>query len=154
MPTEIAYFTPKTKTGSAVWIDFYNADMYDSSSELNRCYAADQIQFRTPPETAIFGWTIKGWGYVDAFFNVKNQGYYLLVSKLSVPTYPPAAWINIYVDGRIVGFHAVGGIDQKIPAIVMLTPGMHIFRIHQRPTIDLISPGAPFWFHSITVFEI
>lgn len=154
MVTEIAYFTPKTKSGSAMLLDFWNADLWDGDSHLSACDSSDQIQFRTSETTWLHGHDAGATnGAIQAYFAVESADYYLLVAKLSSSD----AEVSIYVDGNYVDSFSVQGNGEEIPVTLHLPAGNHTITIVQKPIFDFwfyVDYGDPLWFHSITAFQI
>lgn len=152
MPTEIAYFTSKVKSGTAKWIDFWNADLYDGESHLERLHTQDKIQFRGKRYTYLdeidAGY---GNGVIQAIFGVPTSDYYLIIAKLS----SVKSIVNIAVDDNIIGMHWIEETGQEIPVMVHLPAGQHTMNVIQLSKIAFFTIETnPLWFHSITVFQV
>jgi hypothetical protein len=150
MTTEIAFFTPKTKTGTASLIDFWNCDLWDGDSHLGYCDSNDAIQFRASKTTWLEGFDAKfPNGYVQAYFNAESSAYYLVSAKLS----SDLAWIRMYIDDDPALFKQVNGNNVVVAAMANLNEG------HHSVTIEQLDAGGFFWdisdknlwFHSLKV---
>jgi len=147
---EIAAFTPKTKSGSAFWIDFWNADLFDGASHLTQIHAADRIQFRTDRYTyrgehrVLNDHVFQG---VQASFNMPQAGFFLgaVVNSSS------GGSVSVEVDDDvIVTSTPVNGNGVMIPVpIQQLAAGNHWMSVGTSPV-----PGSGhLWFHGITCYR-
>ncbi len=157
MPTEIAYFTPKTKSGQASLIDFWNVEHYDGPSDLDESYDSDQIEFRISEHS----WKDEidvGYanGVVQAYFKAPVDDYYLAIVKLSAKD----SLVFINVDGVRIGSYLVEEVGQEVPVMVQLKKGYHTINVIQIkywrgfPPFVVKKPTSPLTFHSITVFQV
>ncbi len=148
VPTQIAFFTPRTRSGNVGLIDFYNADLRMWSSDVDSTYQNDQVYFDSSKETVSDDISLKHPnGVVQAFFDTEQESQVLVVAKLS------SAGAKVYLtldSGSYYGqSFAVQGNGVELAMLRSRPSGIHSVNIIQRK-----KPAKPFWFHSITVFEI
>ena len=125
---EIAYFTPKTKSGNAYWIDFWNADLFDGESHLSLLHQNDQIEFRADKSTWSGNFKTKNPnGLIQAYFNMPDADYFIGVIKVSSGN----AWINIKVDDRNLGNFHINSDGVEIPITLNLSKGGHYITVQQ-----------------------
>jgi hypothetical protein len=84
-------------------------------------------------------------GVVQAFFDMDVEGQVLVVAKVS----GEGARLKLAVDSVYGDSFSVQGDGFEWAVLVPRTPGVHRINLIQRAT-----PKKPFWFHSITVFQI
>jgi hypothetical protein len=147
---QFAAFTPKTKSGSAHWIDFWNADLFDGTSNLTQIHSADRVQFRTDRYT----WrgerrvlNVHVFGGAQASFNMPQAGFFLGAVVVS----STGGWVAVDVDDHvIVTSTPVNGNGVMIPvAVQQLAAGNHWISVIQGPF-----PGSGhLWFHGITCYR-
>lgn len=141
---EVAYFSVCRKSGSARWLDIWDADHFDGFTDMQRCvnecrawFSADGFATWGSPQTKT--------GRVNCFFNAPAAGNYVCNARLQ--SYPTTARsvVECRVDNSSFGpLSWTGTIDQPHPCT--LAAGGHHFRIWQ------IS-GA-FFFLSLTVYQV
>ena len=147
---QFAAFTPKTKSGSAFWIDFWNADLFDGASHLTQIHALDRIQFRTDRysyrgehrvmNTHVF----QG---VQAAFNMPQAGFFLGAVVVSSTGGLVAVEVD---DDIIVTSTPVNGNGVMIPVPVQqLAAGNHWMSVIQ----GVIPGSGHLWFHGITCYR-
>lgn len=146
--TQIAFFTPRTRSGNVGFIDFHNADLRAWSNDLESSYENDQVYFAANSETIEDDISLKHPnGVVQAFFDTEEEADLLVIAKLS------STGANIYLTldaGPSEGqtFTVQGnGVDKAI--LKRRASGVHRVNIIQRR-----NPAKPLWFHSITVYQI
>ncbi len=143
--TQIAYFTARTRSGNAGPIDFWNADMLSWNTDLTRTYQNDQIHFEVRKRTGYDDINLHHPnGVVQAFFGIEQDAYVLIISKVSSDN----AKIRQAIDSPYgTDFH-VEGDGVELPMLRWLTRGVHRVNLIQR------NRKKPFWFHSITCFQV
>lgn len=147
---QFAAFTPKTKSGSATWIDFWNADLYDGASHLTQIYAADRIQFRTDRYTykgehRVMRTTV--FQGVQAGFNMPHAGFFLGAVVVSSAGGRVAVEVD---DDVIVTSTPVNGNGVMIPVPVQqLAAGNHWMTVVQ----GAVPGSGHLWFHGITCYR-
>lgn len=145
-PTQIAFFTPKTWTGNVGFIDFHNADLRAGISDISDTYQNDQVYFDVRKKTAYDGINLKHPnGVAQAFFHVEEDADVLVVAKVSSED----AKIRLAVDSKYGTDFRVQGNGVELSRLARVKRGVHRINLIQRRR-----PRRPFWFHSITVFQI
>lgn len=146
MPTPIAYFTPRTFTGNVGFVDFYNADLRAGWSDVATTYETNQVYFDASKETAYDGIRLKHPnGVVQAFFDIEAEAQLLLVAKVS----SKGARLYLAVGSRYGESFRVQGDGVELAVLKLRAAGVHRVNLIQRTT-----PTKPFWFHSMTVFQV
>lgn len=152
MPTEIATFTPRIKTGSAQYIDFWNADLYDGDSHLTNLYERDQIRFRKDAQSWRYGFNTKHPnGIIQAFFDMPANDYFLGILKMS----GEPLLLTVYVDDEWFGWFNESGTGVEIPITADLSKGLHAITVLpyiQTPIATAV--GKHDWFHSLVCFTV
>jgi len=147
---QFAAFTPKTKSGSASWIDFWNADLFDGTSHLTRIHTIDRIQFRTDRYTYRGEHRVLNvhvFGGVQASFNMPQAGFFLGAVVVSSTGGRVAVEVD---DDVIVTSTPVNGNGVMIPVpIQQLAAGNHWISVVQGP----VSGSGHLWFHGITCYR-
>jgi hypothetical protein len=145
-----ATFTPRTKTGSAAWIDFWNADLFDGTSHLAQLHALDRIQFRSSRDTWRGEHRVMRNDFfqgVQAGFNMPQTGFFLGAVVVSSTGGQVAVEID---DEVIVGATEVNGNGVMIPVpIEQLAAGSHWMTVVQ----GYVTGSKHLWFHSITLYR-
>ena len=143
--TQIAFFTPRTRSGNVGFIDFYNADLRSWSNDLESSYENDRVYFDAYSETEYDDISLKHPnGVVQAFFHTEEPAQVLVIAKLS------STGANVYLtldSGSGPSFTVQGnGVEKAI--LKTLPAGVHRVNIIQRR-----NPAKPLWFHSITIHQ-
>lgn len=156
MPTEIAFFTPNEITGSAQWLDLWNADLWWGQSQVPRLAEINQAQFRWERTTYRDDIDVdQANGVIQAAFSMPDSGYFLgTVMLSSFPDNQPAP-VSIQIDTTDAGTFYVTGTAMEIPVVANLSAGSHRLSIIQRERIYGWFPvRTNLWFHSITCFQV
>ena len=132
--TEIAYFTPKSKTGSAHYLDIYNADLFWGTSDLTNLWNQNAVQLRTYQGGAN--------GVIRAYFTMPAADYCLVIAKLS----GGGSQVEIKIGSSATGTFTIAGNGDEIPLVAHLPAGSH--------WIDIKQLSGSLWIHSITCFRI
>jgi hypothetical protein len=123
----IAHFSVCQKTGTALWLDLWDADHFDGFTDMQRCitdcrawFSADGFDFWGSAETKT--------GRVNCFFNAPDDGFYICTAELQ--SFGGPALVECLIDSSSFGFLPVNGtVVQPHPCV--LTAGGHSFRIRQ-----------------------
>ena len=147
---QFAAFTPKTKSGSAAWIDFWNADLYDGVSHLAQIYAGDRIQFRSDRYTYRGEHRVMRNDFfqgVQVGFNMPQAGFFLGAVVVSSNGGRVAVEVD---DDVVVGATEVNGNGVMIPVPVQeLAAGNHWMTVVQ----GYVTGSRHLWFHGITCYR-
>ncbi len=139
----IATFTVQRKTGTAAFLDIWDADHFDEFTDMQRClndshawFSGDGYQYWGSGQTKT--------GHVNCYFTAPSDGYYVCNAQLqSFPTSSPAV-VECLIDGSSFGqLTVLGTIIQ--PHVANLVEGGHHFRIRQ--------VAGSFFFLSLTVWR-
>jgi hypothetical protein len=142
LPT--AYFSVCQKTGTARYLDLWDADHFDGFTDMQRClndcrawFSGDGFQFWGSGQTKS--------GRVNCYFTAPANGNYTCNARLqSYPTSSPAV-VECLIDNTSFGpLTVLGTINQ--PHVASLAAGGHHFRVRQ-------NSGA-FFFLSLTVWRV
>jgi hypothetical protein len=142
LPT--AYFSVCRKTGSARYLDIWDADHFDGFTDMQRCVSDCRAWF-SGDGFEFWGSGATKTGRVNCYFVAPTAGTYTCNARLQ--SYPPsaAASVECRIDNSSFGpLSWTGTIDQ--PHISSLSPGGHHFRIWQR--------SGGFFFLSLTVWKV
>ena len=142
--SQVAYFSVCRKTGSAYYLDIWDADHFDGFTDMQRCvqdcrawFSADGYTFWGSGETKT--------GRVNCYFVAPTTGHYVCTAALQ--SYPPgsAAQVECLIDSFSFGpLPFSGTIYQPHPCD--LSAGGHHFRIRQM--------SGSFFFLSLTVWKV
>ena len=141
---EIAYFSVCRKSGSARWLDIWDADHFDGFTDMQRCVSDCRAWF-SADGFATWGSAETKTGRVNCYFTAPSAGNYVCNARLQ--TYPSTARsvVECRIDNSSFGPLAwTGTIDQPHPCT--LAVGGHHFRIWQ--------VSGSFFFLSLTVFRV
>lgn len=140
LPT--AYFSVCRKTGSARYLDIWDADHFDGFTDMQRCVSDCRAWFSADGYAA---WGSGGTktGRINCYFTVSAAGNYTCNAKLQ--SFGGPALVECLIDSSSFGFLPVSGtINQPHPC--SLAPGGHHFRIRQ--------VSGSFFFLSLTVWKV
>lgn len=145
--TQIAYFTPRTRSGNVGPINFWNADLVFWDADLASSYQDDQVCFGVAKSTAQddIGLHHPN-GVVQAFFHVDQDSDVLVVSKVSSENAKIRQAVNSKY-GETFPVHGEG---------VLLATLKESLRSGFAHRVNLIQRNRKkrFWFHSITCFQV
>lgn len=139
-----AYFSVCRKTGTARYLDLWDADHFDGFTDMERCVTDCRAWFSGAGYTG-WGSAETTSGRVNCYFTAPTAGYYTCNARLQ--SWPPdaRALVECFIDGFSFGpLPVLGTIDQ--PHLSQLAAGGHHFRIRQ--------VSGSFFFLSLTVWEI
>jgi hypothetical protein len=140
---EIAYFSVCRKSGSARWLDLWDADHFDGFTDMQRCITDCRAWFSADGFTT-WGSLQTKTGRVNCFFNAPAAGNYICNARLQ--SYPSSARsvVECLIDNSSFGpLSWSGTIDQPHPCV--LAAGGHHFRIRQ--------VSGAFFFLSLTIYQ-
>jgi hypothetical protein len=142
--TEIASFKVCGKTGSAYWLDIWDADHFDGFTDMQRCVSDCRAWF-SAEGFASWGSAETSTGRVNCYFNAPAAGNYLCTAGLQ--SYPTGAssMVECLIDNSSFGpLPFSGTIYQPHPCT--LASGGHSFRIRQL--------SGSFFFLSLVVYRV
>jgi hypothetical protein len=139
LPT--AYFSVCQKTGTARYLDIWDADHFDGFTDMQRCvsdcrawFSGDGYDYWGSGETKT--------GRINCYFTVSTAGTYTCNARLQ--SYGGPALVECLIDASTFGSLPVSGtINQPHPC--NLSAGGHHFRIRQ--------VSGSFFFLSLTVWK-
>jgi hypothetical protein len=139
-----AYFSVCGKSGTARYLDIWDADHFDGFTDMQHCvsdcrawFSGDGYQFWGSGNTKT--------GRVNCYFTAPADGHYVCNARLqSYPTTTAAAVECLIDDNSFGPLSVLGTINQ--PHMASLSAGGHHFRIRQLS-------GALF-FLSLTVWKV
>jgi hypothetical protein len=142
--TQIAYFSVCQKSGSASWLDIWDADHFDGFTDMQRCVNDCRAWFSADGFTT-WGSAQTKTGRVNCYFIAPAAGNYICNARLqSYPTGAPSV-VECLIDNSSFGpLSWSGTIDQPHPCV--LGAGGHHFRIRQ--------VSGAFFFLSLTVYQV
>jgi hypothetical protein len=140
-PSPVASFTVCQKTGTATWLDIWDADHFDGFTDMQRCvtdcrawFSADGYAFWGSRETKT--------GAINCYFRAPTDGTYVCYAQLQ--SYGGAAQVECLIDNNTFGpLPFNGSISQ--PHTRFLAAGYHSFRIRQQ--------SGSFFFVGLTVWR-
>ena len=138
----IATFSVCQKTGTAAYLDIWDADHFDGFTNMQhnllQCrvwFSADGFTFWDSPQTKT--------GRINCYFRAPSAGNY--VCNVQLQSYAGPAQVECLIDSFNYGpLPFNGSIDQPHPA--SLSTGYHSFRIRQM--------SGSFFFVSLTVWKV
>lgn len=138
----VATFTVCLKTGTATFLDIWDADHFDGFTDLaenlSDCrvwFSADGFTFWDSPQTKT--------GRVNCYFKANTAGNYVCNAQLQ--SYAGPAVVECLIDNFSFGpLPFNGSINQPHPCV--LSAGYHSFRIRQLT--------GSFFFISLTVWKV
>jgi hypothetical protein len=141
---EVAYFSVCRKSGSARWLDLWDADHFDGFTDMQRCVNDCRAWFSADGFTT-WGSSQTKTGRVNCYFTASAAGNYICNARLQ--SYPTGATsvVECRIDNSSFGpLSWSGTIDQPHPCV--LAAGGHHFRIWQ--------VSGAFFFLSLTVYQV
>jgi hypothetical protein len=141
---QIAHFSVCAKSGTATYLDIWDADHFDGFTDMQRCLDDCRAWFSGDGYTAWGSGQTKT-GRVNCYFRAPAAGTYVCNARLqSFPSTSPAI-VECLIDNSSFGpLPFTGTIDQPHPCT--LGAGYHHFRIRQM--------SGSFFFLSLTVFRV
>jgi len=138
----VATFSVCQKTGTATFLDIWDADHFDGFTDMQRCltdcrawFSAEGFQFWDSPQTKT--------GRINCYFKAPTAGAYVCNAQLQSHGGP--AQVECLIDAFNYGpLPFNGAINQPHPA--NLSAGFHSFRIRQR--------SGSFFFIGLTVWKV
>lgn len=124
-----AYFSVCSKTGTAHYLDIWDADHFDGFTDMQRCVNDCRAWF-SADEFSEWGSAQTKTGRINCYFTAPASGPYVCTASLqSYPT-GSAAQVECLIDNFNFGpLPFTGTIHQ--PHLTNLSPGGHHFRIRQ-----------------------
>lgn len=138
----VASFTVCAKTGTATFLDIWDADHFDGLSDMKRCvaecrawFSAEGYQSWDAPQTKT--------GRVNCFFKAQRAGNYSCTVVLR--SFQGPAMVQCLIDSFDYGALPFNGLKIQ-PHPAALTAGYHSFRIRQL--------SGSYFFESLTVWRV
>jgi hypothetical protein len=138
----IATFSVCLKTGTAAYLDIWDADHFDEFTDMQRSltdcrawFSADGFTFWDSPQTKT--------GRINCYFRAPTAGHY--VCNVQLQSYGGPAEVECLIDAFSYGLLPFNGTINQ-PHAATLSAGYHSFRIRQME-------GA-FFFVSLTVWQV
>jgi hypothetical protein len=136
----VASFTVCQKTGTATFLDIWDADHFDGFTDMQRClaecrawFSADGFAPWDSPQTKT--------GRINCYFKAPAAGHYVINAQLQ--SYGGLAQVECLIDSFNYGpLSFNGAINQPHPA--NLSAGYHSFRIRQK-TGSFFFVGLTVW---------
>jgi len=139
--TQVAYFSVCGKSGSARWLDLWDADHFDLVTDMQRCLNTCRAWFSHLGYTT-WGSAQTHTGRINCYFDAATAGDYSCVVQLQSDG--PSAQVECLIDNFSYGnLNVVGTLVW--PHFATLSAGGHSFRIRQ-------VSGALF-FLSLTIYH-
>jgi len=140
LPT--ASFTVCRKTGTATYLDIWDADHFDGYTDTQKCvadcrawFSADGYSFWDAPQTKT--------GRINCYFQAPTAGNYVCTVQLQSDNGP--ARVECLIDAFNYGPLPFNGAKTQ-PHPAMLSAGYHSFRIRQQ--------SGAFFFIGLTVWKV
>lgn len=139
-----AHFSVCSKTGTAHYLDIWDADHFDGFTDMQRCVSDCRAWFSADGYSGWGSGQTKT-GAINCYFTAPRSGSYLCTAALqSYPTGSPAQ-VECLIDNFSFGpLPFTGTIYQPHPC--NLSPGGHHFRIRQMT--------GSFFFLSLSVWSV
>lgn len=138
-----AYFTVCRKTGTARYLDLWDADHFDGVTDMQRCINNCYAWFSGQGYEA-WGSGETTTGRINCYFDAPAAGRYVINVRLKSASSNQSAGVECLIDNSSYGpLTVLGTINQPHPA--NLGKGGHHFRIRQR--------WGSFYFLSLTVWR-
>ena len=142
--TEIASFSVCGKSGTALFLDIWDADHFDGFTDMRRCVTDCRAWF-SARGFAFWGSTEGTSGRINCYFRAPANGMYVCNAQLqSYPSTTPAV-VECLIDASSFGLLPFTGTIVQ-PHVCQLGAGFHHFRIRQM--------SGAFFFLSLTVYQI
>lgn len=138
----VATFSVCLKTGTARYLDIWDADHFDYFTDMVRCvadcrawFSADGHAYWDSPQTKT--------GRINCYFRAPSSGDY--VCNVQLQSHGGSAQVECLIDSFSFGpLPFNGSINQ--PHVTSLSAGYHSFRIRQI--------SGSFFFNSLTVWKV
>jgi hypothetical protein len=141
---QIAYFSVCRKSGSARWLDIWDADHFDGFTDMQRCINDCRAWF-SADGFATWGSAETKTGRVNCYFTAPTAANYVCNARLQSYPATARAVVECLIDNSSFGpLSWTGTIDQPHPCT--LSAGGHHFRIRQ--------VSGSFFFLSLTVYRV
>jgi hypothetical protein len=141
---QVAFFSVCRKSGSARFLDIWDADHFDAFTDMKRCLDDCRAWFSADGFTSWGSGQTKT-GRINCYFNAPATGDYICNARLQSYPSPATSVVDCLIDNSSFGpLSWSGTIDQPHPC--HLGAGFHHFRIRQ-------VRGA-FFFLSLTVWRV
>lgn len=138
----VATFRVCGKTGTATFLDIWDADHFDGFTDMQRCVSDCRAWFSDKGFTFWDSGETRT-GRINCFFRAPSAGNYVCNAQLQ--SFGGPAVVECLIDSFNFGpLSFNGSINQPHPC--SLTEGFHHFRIRQR--------SGSFFFHSLTVWRV
>lgn len=142
--SQVAYFSVCRKSGSARWLDLWDADHFDGYTDMRECLDDCRAWFSADGFTTWGSGQTKT-GRVNCYFTAPSAGNYICNARLQSDPLSGTSAVECLIDNSTFGpLTWSGTIDQPHPC--NLAAGGHHFRIRQLR-------GA-FFFLSLTVWRV
>ncbi len=138
----IATFSVCLKTGTATYLDIWDADHFDGFTDMQRCLAECRVWFSAEGFTYWDSPQTKT-GRINCYFRAPSAGSYVCNAQLQ--SYNGPARVECLIDSFSFGpLPFNGSINQPHPT--SLSAGYHSFRIRQM--------SGSFFFVALTVWKV
>jgi len=138
--TQVAYFSVASKSGSALWLDMFDADHFDGVTNMQRCVTDNRAWFSDQGYT-YWNSAQTRTGRINCYFNATAADHSCVVQLQSDG---PSAVVECLIDNQTFGNLTVNG-TLLWPHFATLSAGGHSFRIRQ--------VSGAFFFLSLTVYR-
>lgn len=138
--TQIAYFSVGSKSGTARWLDIWDADHFDGVTHMQRCVTDSRAWFSDQGYT-YWGSAQTKTGRINCYFDATAADHSCVVQLRSDG---PSAVVECLIDNTSYGNLTVAG-TLLWPHFATLSAGGHSFRIRQ--------VSGAFFFLSLTVYR-
>jgi len=126
-PFPVATFTVCQKTGTAAWLDIWDADHFDGFTDMQACVSDCRAWFSANGYTFWDSGETKT-GRINAYFRVPTDGRYLC--NVQLQSYAGPAQVQCLIDSFNFGPLPFNGTISQ-PHYRDLKAGYHSFRIRQ-----------------------
>jgi len=141
--TQIAYFSVCSKSGSAAWLDIWDADHFDGFTDMQECVNDCRAWF-SHNGYSTWGSAQTATGRINCYFNAAVAGDYSCVAQLASYPASAGATVECLIDNNSFGNLPFTGTILQ-PHFSTLSAGGHHFRIRQ--------VTGSFFFLSLTVYR-
>jgi len=141
--TQVAYFSVCAKSGSAFWLDIWDADHFDGFTDMKKSVADCRAWF-SHTGYSTWGSSQTATGRINCFFNAATAGAYSCVAQLQSYPSGSGATVECLIDNNSFGNLPFTGTVLQ-PHFSNLSAGGHHFRIRQ--------VNGSFFFLSLTVYR-
>ena len=141
---QVAHFSVCAKSGTATFLDIWDADHFDGFTDMQRCVNDCRAWFSGTGFSA-WGSAETKTGRVNCYFSAPAAGTYVCNARLQSYPATAGAVVECLIDNSSFGpLPFTGTIDQPHPC--NLSAGFHHFRIRQQ--------SGAFFFLSLTVYSV